>query len=624
LSHELVMEGREQTLVLDLRARPLRLAVDPRFDLFRRLHREEIPPAISQALGGDKVLMVLPAAAPEPLRRAYAELARSWQRGRGAQLELIDDDRIETLPDDRTVWLLGWDNRFRGLLDRALKGYDFNSAADSVTLAGKTLRRDTHTAVVLARHPSNPDRALAWIAADNLAAMPGLARKLPHYGKYSYLGFAGDEPTNMLKGQWPVTASPLSKVLVDGPLPPLSLAPRKPLAELPPAFSADRMMGDLRRLANPALEGRGLGTPGLEAAAKLVAEGFREAGLEPAGDPGRGYFQTWQVRAGDPERVMTLHNLVGAIRGSDPEDGVLVVGAHYDHLGRGWPDVRAGNAGQVHPGADDNASGTAVLLELARVLAAGPQPYRSIVFVAFSGEEAGRLGSRHYLQAESALPARRAVGMLNLDTVGRLGDGPLYALGSESARQWPHILRGAGYVTGARVEPVTEPLDASDQVSFIEAGIPAVQLFSGAHGDYHRPSDTASKVDARGLTRVAAVAREVIDYLAGREGRLTPAGAAPQRPAGEAKPARRAALGTVPDFAYAGDGVRLSGVTPGSAAEAAGLRKGDILVAVNGHPLDSLSQYADLLRRLAPGDAVQVRFTRGGELRIIDTHVMQR
>jgi hypothetical protein len=624
---EVVMDGRERQLELDLPARPLRLAVDPAFDLFRRLHRDEIPPAISQALGGEAVLMVLPSAAPEPVREAYVELVQSWQRGRDADVEIRRDDELEALPSDRVVWLLGWENRFRPVLDEALTGYDFESEADGVSLAGKTLRRDEHAVVVLARHPGNPDRALAWVAADNVAAMPGLARKLPHYGKYSYLGFAGDEPENVHKGQWPVTASPLSVALVGGPAPVLALEPREPLAELPPAFSAERMMADVLRLADPRLEGRGLGGPGLETAAEYIAEQFREIGLEPAGDPGEGYYQVWQARTGDPRRVMTLRNVVGVIPGGDADQSgkSVVVGAHYDHLGRGWPDVREANAGKVHSGADDNASGVAVLLELARVLADGPAPDRSIVFVAFTGEEAERLGSRYFVEAAGAGSDGKTIGMINLDTVGRLGEGPLVALGIGSAREWPHILRGAGHVTGVRVEPVTEPLDSSDQTSFIEAGVPAVQLFSGAHADYHRPSDTADKVDAEGMVRVAAVAREAIDYLAGREGRLTAQNAKPssQTP-GRDRPARRAALGTVPDFAYSGDGVRLSGVNPGSPAEGAGLREGDVLVAVNGQPVDTLKEYADVLRKLEPGDAVKIRFLRGGELRSVETRVVER
>jgi hypothetical protein len=624
---EIAIEGRQQGLELDLPARPLRLAVDPAFDLFRRVHREEIPAAISQALGGDQVLMVLPSAAPEPVREAYAELVRSWQRGRGADVQMTRDDELQVLSDSQVVWLLGWENRFRPALDEALASYEFESERDRVTLAGKTLNREEHAVVVLSRQKGNPDLALAWVAADNVAAMRGLARKLPHYGKYSYLGFAGDEPENVLKGQWPVAASPLSVTLADEPVPALAVEPHRALAELPPAFSAERMMADVHRLADARLEGRGLGSPGLATAAEWIAEQFQKIGLEPAGDPGEGYFQTWQTRIGDAEREVTLRNIVGVLPGGNAgqKEQRVVVGAHYDHLGRGWPDVREGNAGKVHPGADDNASGVAVLLELARALTDESPTDRAIVFVAFTGEEAGRLGSRHFVAASSGPSDHGTVGMVNLDTVGRLEEGPLYVLGTGSAREWPYVFRGAGYVTGVQVEPVTEPLDSSDQISFSESGIPAVQLFSGAHADYHRPSDTADKVDAEGMVRVAAVAREAIAYLAGREGHLTASNEGPpSRTPGASRPARRAALGTVPDFNHSGEGVRLSGVNPGSPAEKAGLREGDVLVSLNDQRIDTLNEYADILRRLEPEDAVKIRFLRGGELHTIETQVVQR
>jgi hypothetical protein len=442
----------------------------------------------------------------------------------------------------------------------------------------------------------------------------------------------------------------------------------------------------------------------------LIAERFEALGLEPAGDPGHGYQQiveevwdeAWenagenagdkagenagdkvgenaeengekkvaerardqgrQTGSGAPEGPVTLRNIVGRLPGRDPAlaEQPLIIGAHYDHLGTGWPDVRADNAGKIHQGADDNASGVAVMLELARALAAGSPPARPILFVAFSGEEAGRLGSGHFV-ARLDRAGTRPFAMLNLDTVGRLEGGPLYALGASSGEQWGHILRGAGYVTGVEVKPVAEPLDASDQTSFIAAGIPAVQLFSGAHPDYHRPTDTADKIDAAGLVQVASVAQEAIDYLTGPEARLTPSGAAKAaagtsaglvaRASGgsvagpvsgsvarvgsgatsgagldaPARPApRRAALGTVPDFAFDGEGVRLTGVMPESPAAGAGLRAGDILVAVNGQGIVDLRGYAEVLRELAPGDAVAIDYQRDGASYQVETQAVER
>lgn len=226
--HVVAMQEKSQTFELDLPGQAVHLAVDPSFDLFRRLHREETPPAISQAFGADQVLLVLPSAASAELRDAYRELAESWRQGQESRVQIQTDDALEQLPDDRAVWLFGWDNRFRSALTETIDPKSFASKADSVTVAGNALRRGTETAVVVTRSASNPEHALAWVATDSAAAVPGLARKLPHYGKYGYLGFTGDEPTNTVKGQWPVTESPLSVSLGDSGQE-LVLAPREPL-----------------------------------------------------------------------------------------------------------------------------------------------------------------------------------------------------------------------------------------------------------------------------------------------------------------------------------------------------------------------------------------------------------
>jgi len=225
--HEVVMQAKSQTFELDVPGQPVHLAIDPSFDLFRRLHREETPPAISQAFGADKILLVLPSAAPTKLRDAYRGLAESWRKGQESRIEIQTDDALEQLPGDRAVWLLGWDNRFRTAIAQNLAPKSFTS--DGVTVAGQKIRRQGDSAVIVTRAPDNPEQALAWVATDTAAAIPGLARKLPHYGKYGYLGFAGDEPKNTVKGQWPVTKSPLSVPLGESGEP-LVLTPRQPLA----------------------------------------------------------------------------------------------------------------------------------------------------------------------------------------------------------------------------------------------------------------------------------------------------------------------------------------------------------------------------------------------------------
>jgi len=293
----------------------------------------------------------------------------------------------------------------------------------------------------------------------------------------------------------------------------------------------------------------------------------------------------------------------------------LVVSAHYDHLGFGWPDARAGAKGQLHPGAGDNASGVAVMLELARLMA-DAKPERSVIFAAFAGEEAGLLGSRHYVRTAQTPGAPIAlsghIADLNLDTVGRLGDGKVTIFGTGSAREMPFIFMGASAVTGIPTQVVTQEVDASDHTAFVEAGVPAVQLFASAASDYHRPSDTADKIDHAGLGKVAAILKEAVDYLAARAEPLNFSGsalAAQSRPAAPTA-ARRAATGIVPDMTDQGEGVRVGSVQPGSGAENAGIKPGDRLLALGGVKTANLGALADALRELQPGQTVNVEFAR--------------
>jgi hypothetical protein len=498
-----------------------------------------------------------------------------------------------------------------------------------VEVEKKEIFRGHHTFVLTAANPRNKDFALMFVGSDTAEALPGLGRKLPHYHKYSYLAFEGTEPVNVAKGRWPVVDSPMTAYLPgeDGAVKRVErarLAPRMPLARVVPTFSGGMMMETIRHLSAVELEGRGIGSGGLMRAGEYIAGKFREAGLYPAGDGEGSYFQQWDEKIDKGEETVRLRNVIGAIPGRRPDlgDQSVVVAAHYDHLGLGWPDVREGNRGKVHPGADDNGSGVAVLLELARVLAERLRPDRTVVFVAFTAEEAGRKGSSRYVTHYNRYPAERAIGAINLDTVGRLGKNKVLFLGADSAAEWVHILRGAGFVAGVEVEAVFQELDTSDQVSFLSAGVPAVQLTTGPHFDYHRPSDTADKIDAGGLVKIATLAREVIEYLSKRERPLT----VTLKRGGDAGPApsRKVSLGTIPDFAFSGPGVRLSGVVPGSPAQTSGLREGDVLIEVNGVKLLRLKDLSEFLKSMEPGTRVTVGFLRDGKEMTAETEVVVR
>ena len=620
------MSGRRLHLSLAMPSRPLRIDIDPEFDVFRRLNRDEIPPAISHALGAKKMLVILPSAAGKELLGAYRSFAKALA-GSGPDKVIVRlDSETDKLPTDRAVTVLGWENRFLEKVLPALNGYDIALAQTDVRINKTEIAKKNHAFVLTARNPESRDAAVMFIAADRPEALPGLGRKLPHYHKYSYLAFEGDEPANVAKGRWPVLDSPMTVFLPDrdGSVSHVEmgkLAPRAALASLPAAYSGERMMKTIEFLSSRELKGREIGTAGIENAADFIADKFKQAGLIPGGDAGS-YFQTWK----DPARNVTMKNVIGTIPGRKPElaGQSVVLGAHYDHLGLGMSIGRTEDKGRIHPGADDNASGVAVLLETARMLKETLNPDRSIVFIAFTGEEEGKLGSQYYVSHEKRFPVSNCIGMVNLDTVGRLGKNKLLVLGASSAKEWVHILRGAGFVTGVEIETVSEELDSSDQKSFQLAGVPAVQLFSGPNLDYHRPTDTADKIDSAGLVKVASVTKEVIEYLAGREGPLSstlkPGAAAPAAPKRE----RRVSLGTIPDFAYSGKGFRISGVVPGSPAEAAGLKEGDVIIMVNTTAVAGLKDFSDILKTLKPGDNISLLYVRDGKESTVATKVKGR
>ncbi len=589
------------------------IQVDPGFDVFRRLHRFEIPPAISQIFGAERLLIILPE--HDALGSAWNKVAEAWTRSGAAKVEVRRESELEELPADRSVWVLGRTNRWAKGVPERLARYGASVGANWLDFGAAKVPTHQHSFVAVLRHPKNPDAALGWIGSDTAAALPGLARKLPHYGKYSFLAFEGSEPANDAKGSWPAIDSPLVRYLGKGKPGAAPLPSAEPLARLAPVFDANRLMSHVRFLAADELEGRGVGSEGLTKAGDYIARAFRDAGLEPAGDE-HGWFHTWRQPNGPGGKTATLRNVVGVLRGTSPAfDGQSVVlGAHYDHLGRGWPDVRHGQEGKIHNGADDNASGVAVLIEVARLLASAGPPGRTIVFVAFSGEEWGLKGSREHLRWMQAWPADKVLAMINLDTVGRLGKGKLQVLGTGSASEWIHINMGIGFTTGVESQSIAEDVGGSDQKSFVEAGIPAVQIFSGGNADYHSPTDDVDKIDAAGLVKVATFVREAVAYLSDRDKPLTSKlrpGQAEARPA--ASRGRRVSLGTMPDFAFEGPGVRVAKVMPKSAAAKAGLRDGDLIQAINGKKVADLRGYSDLLKTFAPGDRIQIQLTRKGK-----------
>jgi hypothetical protein len=227
------LRDRRQRFTLALDAAPVRVDVDPEYDVFRRVDPSELPPALSGAFGAAKRVIVLPSQAPAALRSAYAALADAWK---APGTEVVSDAELARVPPGKAVWLLGWENRLRGVVADGLAPYGAALSDRELRAGGTVLRRASHAAVVVVRSPADAAQVVAFLGADRAGALPGLGRKLPHYGKYSLLGFEGDDAANTAKDTWPVLASPLAAALgPSGSLPPRGELPaRRALAEPPP------------------------------------------------------------------------------------------------------------------------------------------------------------------------------------------------------------------------------------------------------------------------------------------------------------------------------------------------------------------------------------------------------
>jgi Zn-dependent M28 family amino/carboxypeptidase len=344
---------------------------------------------------------------------------------------------------------------------------------------------------------------------------------------------------------------------------------------------------------------------------------------------------------------VTVKNVVGYLPGRDADEYV-VVGAHYDHLGRGGMGSlrrRGGGDGstrptpQIHNGADDNASGTTALIALAAELASRGTPERSIIFIAFTAEEEGLLGSRHFVE-KPPVPLKNIAAMLNLDMVGRIrtvaehaassttkqtttaqastqdsSAGVLYVGGMGTAKSFDRIVKEADARSPLVVKDIGRGgIGPSDHMSFALKKIPVLFLFSGLHGDYHRPSDDPEKINYDGLAEVVDFAGDVIAQVASspRQAYVQAADASPMRVGGTGS-RTRVTLGVMPDYSSFGQGggVKASEIMPNSPAAAAGLKANDVIVQVDEKKIDTLYDLSDVLARGKPGQKVKVHVVRG-------------
>ena len=324
----------------------------------------------------------------------------------------------------------------------------------------------------------------------------------------------------------------------------------------------------------------------------------------------------------------TVKNVVAGITGSDPalQNEWVIVGAHYDHLGLGDRNSLApSQIGQIHHGADDNASGTAGVLELSRLAAMNKNEWkRSVLFITFAGEETGLLGSSYFAN-HPTIPLKNTMAMLNMDMIGRLNNDRLFIGGvgtSPSFRSWLEELNNSVHL---HLDYSDSGYGASDHMSFNAKKLPVLFFFSGLHTDYHKPTDTSDKINAKGAVRVLSLVYLTLDKVVTNAGRLEYAEVQQPRPSAAGSGGGYGPyFGSVPDFRDDLKGVLFADVQNNSPAAKAGLKQGDLLVEFDGKPIENLYDFTYALRSKKPGDVVSIVVKRNSQSVKVDVTLEAR
>lgn len=377
-----------------------------------------------------------------------------------------------------------------------------------------------------------------------------------------------------------------------------------------------QLQTDVKTLADDAMEGRKVGTKGEKKASEYLVKRFKEMGLTGAiSDSKTPYFDPFEAQPsvhGTPTGPkITGRNVVAVLPGQG--EGTIYIGAHYDHWGWGGEgSLYRGADSAIHNGADDNASGVAAVLELARRFHDSPLQ-NTVVFIAFSGEEMGLWGSNAFAKEHlGAFPAPRF--MINMDMVGRLNaERQLAVYGTGTSPLWDGLLDEQN-AFDFRLKREVSGVGPSDHTSFYLADIPVLHFFTGQHEDYHRPSDDWDKINYAGLA-------DVVDYI---EGIVRSADALGELPFSKTKdqsedtPRFKVTLGVVPDYLYSDPGMRIDGVSEGRPAAKAGLQKGDIVTQMGDQAITSMMDYMKALSTFTKGQTVPVTVKRVDAVLTVD------
>ncbi len=377
----------------------------------------------------------------------------------------------------------------------------------------------------------------------------------------------------------------------------------------------EQMVSDIAFLASDKLKGRTFGSKGEIQAGNYIAHRFKLLGLQPMGDNGT-YFQALTVKNNNPHEVefaengqpgyLSGRNVIGYLDHGAPY--TIIVGAHYDHLGMGLFGSLYTGPPAIHNGADDNASGTSTIMELAQRLL--PYKEHNYLFIAFTGEENGLWGS-NYFTKHPTIDMSKVIAMVNFDMVGRMSGNKIAINGTGTSPAWPDLIKAAN-VDSLDITMGESGVGPSDHTSFYLINIPSIHFFTGAHEDYHKPSDDVEKINADGMQEVADMAERILRST-GNNGKDTIEFTRTKDDDNESAPKLEVTLGVVPDYLYDETGLRLDGIREGHPAANAGLQKGDIIIKMGGEDIKDIYAYMKVLSQYHAGDKTNVVVLRNGK-----------
>ncbi len=357
-------------------------------------------------------------------------------------------------------------------------------------------------------------------------------------------------------------------------------------------------------LANDKLEGRRTGTAGEKLAYEYISKKFKKAGLLPYGDAGT-YLQAFEASS---KEKRTGHNVVGYI--DNKATSTIVLGAHFDHLGYGEDknSMYSGSTPMIHNGADDNASGTASLIELAKWLKKSNLKKYNYLLIAFSGEELGLFGSKYFTE-HATIPIKSVNYMINMDMVGRLNDSSrsITVGGYGTSPTWGQLIKqDHSYL---RIKLDSSGSGPSDHTSFYRKDIPVLFFFTGTHSDYHKPTDDKEKINYNGMLQIIAYIKNILTTTNDQEKLAF----TKTREVSMGRTSFKVTMGLMLDYTFAGPGIFVEGVSSGKPAEKAGILKGDIILQLGEYAIPDVENYMKALGKFDKGQTTTVKLKRGNQ-----------